>query len=106
MSVAFTEESLVLVTVPKPFGGCRAGAAVAAAAKKVSGAGDPGQKLAHITLRHFLKKSRTQHATALYIAEAYLDLGDKDHAFEWLGRSYQEHSTGTVHDQGRHATRS
>ena len=65
---------------------------LAAAAKKLSGPGDPGQKLGHITLRYFQKKSRTRYVAPLFIAGAYLDLGDKDHAFEWLDKAYQEHS--------------
>jgi hypothetical protein len=65
---------------------------LAAAAKKVSGPGDPGHKLGHITLRYFQKKSRTKYVAAINIAGAYLDLGDEDHAFEWLDKAYQERS--------------
>lgn len=30
------------------------------------------------------------------VAELYADLGDKDHAFEWLNTAYQEHSAGLI----------
>lgn len=64
------------------------------AARKISGPGDPGQKLAHITLSYYQKKSKTQYVAPLAVAGAYMDLGDKDRAFEWLNKAYQEHSTG------------
>jgi TolB-like protein/DNA-binding winged helix-turn-helix (wHTH) protein len=63
-----------------------------AAARKISGPSDPGQKLGYITLRYYQKKSKTQYVSPFTIAEAYLDLGDKNHAFEWLRKAYQEHS--------------
>ena len=64
------------------------------AANKLSGPGDPGHKLAHITLSYYQKKSKTQYVAALTIAQAYIDLGDKDRMFEWFKKAYQEHSTG------------
>jgi hypothetical protein len=64
------------------------------AARKISGPGDPGQKLAHITLSYYQKKSKTQYVAPLAVAGAYMDLSDKDRAFEWLNKAYQEHSTG------------
>jgi FimV-like protein len=62
------------------------------AAKKISAPGDPGQKLAHITLSYYRKKSKTQYVAALTIAEAYIDLGDKEKALEWLNKAYEERS--------------
>jgi FimV-like protein len=62
------------------------------AAKKISDPGDPGPKLAHITLSYYRKKSETEYVAALTIAEAYIDLGDKDKALEWLNKAYEEHS--------------
>jgi TolB-like protein len=64
------------------------------AAKKVSGPGDPRQKLAHITLSYYKKKSETHYVSALTIAMAYIDLGDKDRTIEWLNKAYQERSVG------------
>jgi TolB-like protein/DNA-binding winged helix-turn-helix (wHTH) protein len=64
------------------------------AAQKISGPGDPGNKLAHITLSYYQKKSKTQYVAALTIAQAYIDLGDKERTLEWLSKAYQEHSNG------------
>ena len=64
------------------------------AAKKVSGPDDPGHRLAHITLSYYQKKSKTHYVAALTIAEAYIDLGDKDRTIEWLNKAYRERSTG------------
>jgi TolB-like protein/DNA-binding winged helix-turn-helix (wHTH) protein len=62
------------------------------AAKEVSGSNDPGRKFGQITLRYFQKKSRTRYVSPLFIAGSYLNLGDKDHALEWLDKAYQERS--------------
>lgn len=64
------------------------------AAKKNSGRSDPWQQFAQIILSYYLEKSKseTQPAWAINIAWAYLYLGDKDKAFDWLNRAYQEHS--------------
>jgi TolB-like protein/DNA-binding winged helix-turn-helix (wHTH) protein/tetratricopeptide (TPR) repeat protein len=62
------------------------------AAKEVSGSSYPGRKISQITLRYFQKKSRTRYVSPLFIAGTYLILGDKDHAFEWLDKAYQERS--------------
>ncbi len=64
------------------------------AAKKLSVRGDPGQKLAHITISYYQKKSKTQYVAALTMAAAYIDLGDGDKMFEWLNKAHDEHSTG------------
>jgi tetratricopeptide (TPR) repeat protein len=37
------------------------------------------------------RKAKTGYVSPYVIAEAYADLGDKDHAFEWLSTAYQEH---------------
>jgi eukaryotic-like serine/threonine-protein kinase len=37
------------------------------------------------------RKDKTEYVSPYIIAEVYADLGDKDHAFEWLNTSYQEH---------------
>ena len=62
------------------------------AAKEVSGSSDPGWKFGQITLRYFQKKSRTRYVSPLFIAGSYLNLGDKNHALEWLDKAYQERS--------------
>ena len=64
------------------------------AAKKISSPSDPGQKFADINLSYYLKKSKTQYVAALTIAQAYIDLGDKEKALEWLKKAYEERSTG------------
>jgi TolB-like protein/DNA-binding winged helix-turn-helix (wHTH) protein len=63
-------------------------------AKELSGPGDPGPRLAHITLNYYQEKMKTQYVAALTIAAVYIDLGDKDKMFEWLNKAYEEHSTG------------
>ena len=63
------------------------------AAKTVSSSEDPGRNLGHIALRYFQDKSRTRYVAPLFIAGAYLDLGDKDHALEWLDKAYRERSS-------------
>jgi TolB-like protein/DNA-binding winged helix-turn-helix (wHTH) protein/tetratricopeptide (TPR) repeat protein len=67
---------------------------LASAAKKLSGPGDQGQKLGHITLSYYQKKSKKHYVAALTIALAYIDLGDKDRTLEWLNKAYQERSNG------------
>jgi TolB-like protein/DNA-binding winged helix-turn-helix (wHTH) protein/Flp pilus assembly protein TadD len=62
------------------------------AAAKLSGQGDPGQKLGYITLRFYIEKSKSQYVGPLTIAAAYIDLGDKNKALDWLDNSAQEHS--------------
>lgn len=37
------------------------------------------------------RKMKTPYLSPYWIAELYADLGDKDHAFEWLNTAYQEH---------------
>jgi TolB-like protein/tetratricopeptide (TPR) repeat protein/predicted Ser/Thr protein kinase len=38
------------------------------------------------------RKAKTGFVAPYSIAELYADLGDKDHAFEWLNTAYREHS--------------
>ncbi len=40
------------------------------------------------------RKSKNSYVSPLAIAELYADLGDKDHAFEWLGTAIQERPFG------------
>ena len=40
------------------------------------------------------RKNKSSYVSAYGIAELYADLGDKDHAFEWLNTAYQEHDFG------------
>jgi hypothetical protein len=42
------------------------------------------------------RKSSTEYAFPYSIAQFYADLGDKDHAFEWLNTAYQEHDVNLV----------
>jgi serine/threonine protein kinase/TolB-like protein len=37
------------------------------------------------------RKAKTDYVSAYQIAALYADLGEKDHAFEWLNTAYQEH---------------
>jgi TolB-like protein len=37
------------------------------------------------------RKANTEYVSPYGIAQDYADLGDKDHAFEWLNTAYQEH---------------
>jgi TolB-like protein len=42
------------------------------------------------------RKAKTGYVYPYSIAELYGDLGDKDHAFEWLNTAYQEHDESLV----------
>ena len=39
------------------------------------------------------RKAKTGYVSSHQIAQYYADLGDKDHAFEWLNTAFQEHDT-------------
>jgi len=39
------------------------------------------------------RKAKTGYVSSYQIAQYYADLGDKDHAFEWLNTAFQEHDT-------------
>jgi TolB-like protein/Tfp pilus assembly protein PilF/predicted Ser/Thr protein kinase len=41
------------------------------------------------------RKGSGGYVSPYLIAELYADLGDKDHAFQWLNTAYQEHDTNT-----------
>ncbi len=43
-----------------------------------------------------LAQRKTGYISSYTIAGLYADLGDKDHAFEWLNTAYQEHDTNLV----------
>jgi tetratricopeptide (TPR) repeat protein len=42
------------------------------------------------------RKMKTPYLSPYLIAELYADLGDKDHAFEWLNTAYQEHDLSLI----------
>jgi Tfp pilus assembly protein PilF len=64
------------------------------AAAKNSGTGDPGQRLAQITIRYYQQKARTRYVSALTMALAYIDRGDCEKVLQWLERAYEERSNG------------
>ncbi len=47
---------------------------------------------AHRVLDQLIEKSRRQYVTADSIAAVYVALGDKEEAFRWLERAFDEHS--------------
>jgi tetratricopeptide (TPR) repeat protein len=42
------------------------------------------------------RKAKSGFVSPYSIARLYADLGDKEHAFEWLNTAYQEHDTGLI----------
>lgn len=38
------------------------------------------------------RDAKTNYLVAFWIAQLYAELGDRDHAFEWLNAAYQEHN--------------
>jgi hypothetical protein len=42
------------------------------------------------------RKAKTAYVSPYGIAQFYADLGDKEHAFEWLNVAYQEHALWLV----------
>lgn len=64
------------------------------AARKLTGPGDPGKKLAHISLAYYQAKAKKGYVAAMNFVEAYLDLGDKERTLDWLEKAYEDHSTG------------
>jgi serine/threonine protein kinase/TolB-like protein len=42
------------------------------------------------------RKAKTDYVSPYGIAELYADVGDKEHAFEWLNIAYQEHDAGLI----------
>jgi hypothetical protein len=53
--------------------------------------GWPGALRKAIEVSLAQRKSKAEHISPYSIAQLYADLGDKDHAFEWLNTAYQEH---------------
>jgi TolB-like protein/predicted Ser/Thr protein kinase/Flp pilus assembly protein TadD len=42
------------------------------------------------------RRAKKGYVSPYYLAENYADLGDKEHAFEWLNTAYQEHDAGLI----------
>ena len=40
-------------------------------------------------------QSQKRYVSPMWMADLYVSLGDKDRAFEWLERGYQEHDVNT-----------
>jgi hypothetical protein len=53
--------------------------------------GWPGALRKAIDVSLAQRKSKAEYASPYSIAQLYADLGDKNHAFEWLETAYQEH---------------
>jgi hypothetical protein len=45
------------------------------------------------------RKVKTSYVSPCQIAELYTDLGDKQHAFEWLNTAYQERDSYLIHSR-------
>lgn len=48
-------------------------------------------------LKELLSEVETNHDLAIAIASAYANLGDREHAMEWLERAYREHSASLAY---------
>jgi tetratricopeptide (TPR) repeat protein len=55
--------------------------------------GWPGALRKGIEVSLAQRKARKGYVSPYLIASLYADLGDKDHAFEWLNTTYQEHDS-------------
>jgi len=53
--------------------------------------GWPGALRKGIELSLARRKAKTGYVSPYQLATLYADLGDKEHAFEWLNTAYQEH---------------
>src|SRR5207244_4024675 len=42
------------------------------------------------------RKAKSDYVSAYGIAVLYADLGDREHAFEWLNTAYQEHDNSLI----------
>src|SRR5262249_30347618 len=51
---------------------------------------------AEYDLKALMKRSQTQYVEPALLAEDYLQLGDKDHAIEWLEKAYREKSNAVA----------
>jgi eukaryotic-like serine/threonine-protein kinase len=58
--------------------------------------GWPGALRKAIEVSLAQRKSTSEYASPYAIAQFYADLGDKDHAFEWLNTAYREHDEALV----------
>jgi len=47
-------------------------------------------------VKQLQQASITRHVDPHYIADIYIALGDKDLAFRWMDKAYQEHSPGII----------
>jgi eukaryotic-like serine/threonine-protein kinase len=56
--------------------------------------GWPGALRKAIEVSLALRKNKSSYGSPYGIASLYADLGDKEHAFEWLNTAYQEHDGG------------
>lgn len=53
--------------------------------------GWPGALRKSIEVSLTQRKAKSGYVSSYQMAQLYADLGDKDHAFEWLNTAYQEH---------------
>jgi TolB-like protein/Tfp pilus assembly protein PilF len=58
--------------------------------------GWPGALRKSIEVSLAQRKSKTAYVSPYAIAQLYADLGDKDHAFEWLNAAFQEHDINII----------
>jgi eukaryotic-like serine/threonine-protein kinase len=58
--------------------------------------GWPGALRKGIEVSLAQRKAKAGYVSPFQIAELYGDLGDKDHAFEWLNTAYQEHDVNLI----------
>ncbi len=58
--------------------------------------GWPGALRKNIEISLAQRKAKTGYVSPYSIAQMYADLGDKDHAFEWLNTAFQEHDISII----------
>jgi len=58
--------------------------------------GWPGALRKNIEVSLAQRKAKTGYVSPYAIAQLYADLGDKDHAFEWLNTAFQEHDISII----------
>ena len=51
---------------------------------------------ARAVLDELIARSKREYVSPLYIAWIYIDLGEKDRAFEWLEKAYDERAFGLL----------